>query len=55
MRFRVNRGVGSIVFANGYGGAVLNASGFRFQPGHEMSVYSFIPERLLDEAEAHQP
>jgi CubicO group peptidase (beta-lactamase class C family) len=55
MRFRVNRGVGAIVFANGYGGAVLNASGFRFKPGHEFSVYSFIPERLLDEAQAHQP
>lgn len=52
MYFRPEQGIGMIVLANGYGGAVMNPSGFQDVPGKYFSVYSFIPERLLNEAAA---
>lgn len=52
MYFRPQQGIGMIVLANGYGGAVMNPSGFQDVPGKYFPVYSFIPERLLNETAA---
>lgn len=51
MYFRPEGGVGVIVLANAAGG-ILNPPGVQEIRGREFCAYSFIPQRLLDEATA---
>jgi CubicO group peptidase (beta-lactamase class C family) len=54
VHFRPEQGVGVIVLGNAAGG-ILTAAGVQVIVGRQLPTYSFVPERLLDEAAAALP